>query len=121
MKALLYKLARLRVLSWTIPHVISQMSTLFPDDILFETNTLLAFPHPQPSYPIHILIVPKKKIAGLIEIREEDLEFMVDLFRCVRYLVRDFSLDKPGYRLVSNGGKYQEIPQLHFHVISGEA
>jgi diadenosine tetraphosphate (Ap4A) HIT family hydrolase len=33
-------------------------------------------------------------------------------------LVGDFALEACGYRLVTNGGRYQDVPQLHFHLIS---
>jgi histidine triad (HIT) family protein len=118
MKALLFNFARLRLFSWVVPLAIPVMNFLIQAEKIYESGTLLAFYHPQPSYPVHILIVPKKAIASLAEIRDEDQEFMRDLFRCIRILVNDLSLNEPGYRLISNGGKFQEIPQLHFHLVS---
>jgi diadenosine tetraphosphate (Ap4A) HIT family hydrolase len=38
----------------------------------------------------------------------------------VRDLVERFDLERRGYRLIINGGKYQEVPQLHFHLVSSE-
>jgi diadenosine tetraphosphate (Ap4A) HIT family hydrolase len=45
---------------------------------------------------------------------------MVDLFATARMLVDDLNLAQPGkgYRLICNGGDYQDVPQLHFHLIS---
>lgn len=94
------------------------MSFLIPIQRLRETSTLLAFYHPQPSYPVHILIVPKRAITDLLEITPEDQPFLIDLFACVRELVLELHLDKQGYRLIANGGSFQDIPQLHFHLIS---
>lgn len=94
------------------------MSFLIPIQRLRETSTLLAFYHPQPSYPVHILIVPKRAITDLLEITPEDQPFLVDLFACVRELVLELHLDKQGYRLIANGGSFQDIPQLRFHLIS---
>jgi diadenosine tetraphosphate (Ap4A) HIT family hydrolase len=32
--------------------------------------------------------------------------------------VSELELERAGYRLVVNGGKYQDVAQLHFHLIS---
>ena len=85
------------------------------------TGTLMAFHHPQPSYPVHILLVPKKAIANLAAVTPADYDFMVDLFAAVQSLVMEFGLEKRGYRLIANGGPYQVAPQLHFHLISESA
>jgi histidine triad (HIT) family protein len=95
------------------------MSFLLPAKRLRETDTLLAFHHPKPLYPIHILLVPRRPCQRLIDLSPADIDFMVDLFRAVRSLVAEFDLESTGYRLIANGGPYQEVPHLHFHLISG--
>jgi histidine triad (HIT) family protein len=102
-----------RLLAWVLAH----MSFLIPVQRLRETPNLVAFYHPQPSYPIHILIVPKRAITDLLELMPADQPFLVDLFACVRELVQELHLDRQGYRLIANGGKFQDIKQLHFHLI----
>ena len=94
------------------------MSFAIPVHRLRETATLMAFHHPQPSYPVHILLVPKKAIANLSALTPADADFMVDLFAAIQSLVTEFGLEKSGYRLIANGGPYQALPQLHFHLIS---
>lgn len=81
-----------------------------------QTQTLTAFDHPAPSYPVHILIVPRDPIASLIGLDpDRDSLFLHDLFATVQLLVHQLSLEQ--YRLICNGGAYQEIPHLHFHLI----
>lgn len=104
------------ILGW----LFATMSFALPVKRLRETSTLVAFYHPKPSYPVHILLVPKKAIASLAEISQEDQAFLNELFQCVQSLVDQLGLKEEGYRLIVNGGKFQEIPQLHFHLISGE-
>jgi histidine triad (HIT) family protein len=103
-----------RLLSWTLTH----MSFAFPEYRLIETKTLLAFYHPQPSYPLHILLTPKKPLQSLMELSPADQEFLDDLFSSVQTLVKQFDLERRGYRLIANGGPYQDFPYLHFHLIS---
>lgn len=97
------------------------MGHLIPIQPVHETEALIAFYHPKPSYPLHILIIPKRPISGLEDIQAEDQDFLSDLFECVAVLVRKQGLDARGYRLIANGGRYQEVPLLHFHLISEDA
>ncbi len=92
------------------------MSFAIPVKRLYETKTLMAFYHPQPSYPFHVLLLPKKAVASLQEFDPTDTAFLVDLFSTVQSLVHEFRL--PAYRLIVNGGDDQDFPQLHFHLIS---
>jgi histidine triad (HIT) family protein len=96
------------------------MSRVLPVHRLYESQWLVAFKHPSPSYPVHILIVPKVELAGIETLGSEDADLLVDLFLSVQILVEKMALVKPGYRLIANGGRYQEIPHLHFHLVSGE-
>jgi len=92
------------------------MSFAIPVQRLRETKTLLAFYHPKPDHPFHVLIVPKKAVSKLMDLDSSDTAFLTDLFSTVQSLVQEFHL--PAYRLIVNGGEYQNVPQLHFHLIS---
>ena len=92
------------------------MSFVIPVDRLRETETLVAFHHPKPAYPFHVLIVPKKAVRTLTELDANDAAFLTDLFSTVQVLIHQFHL--AGYRLIVNGGVHQDFPQLHFHLIS---
>ena len=95
----------------------AHMSYAIPIKRLRETETLMAFYHPNPSYPFHVIIVPKKAVASLTELDPNDTAFLADLYSTVQHLVNEFKL--PAYRLIVNGGEFQDFPQLHFHLISG--
>ena len=103
-----------KIIGWIFEH----MSFAIPVKRLRETPTLLAFHHPQPVYPLHILLVPKKAIPAFADLGAQDAEFLADLVQTVQSLVEEYHLGQKGYRLVVNGGKFQEFPQLHFHLIS---
>lgn len=95
------------------------MSGAIPVQRLRETPTLIAFHHPRPSYPVHILLVPKRAIADVAALTPADADFMLDLFAAVRSLVDELNLAPGGYRLITNGGPNQDVPQLHFHLVAG--
>ncbi len=92
------------------------MSFAIPVKRLRETETLMAFYHPKPSYPFHVLLVPKKVVVSLNDLDPADTTFLTDLYSTVQNLVHEFQL--PAYRLIVNGGEFQDFPQLHFHLIS---
>ncbi len=92
------------------------MTIALPVERLRETDTLIAFRHPRPAYAFHVLLVPKQAAASLEDLSPSDTAFFSDLFATVQSLVAEFRL--PAYRLVVNGGSYQDFPQLHFHLIS---
>ena len=92
------------------------MSFAIPVKRLRETNSLMAFYHPKPAYSFHVLLVPKKAVASLKDLDTTDTTFFTDLYSVVQTLVDEFQL--PAYRLIVNGGEYQDFPQLHFHLIS---
>jgi histidine triad (HIT) family protein len=112
--------ARSKIGRLLVGTVFAHMNTFLPVNRLYETDTLIAFYHPQPSYAVHILLVPKKAVARVIDLTEIDHEFLLDVFRTVQILVNKLSLAESGYRLILNGGAYQEVPQLHFHLVSDQ-
>jgi diadenosine tetraphosphate (Ap4A) HIT family hydrolase len=60
--------------------------------------------------------VPKKAVASLKELNVQDTAFFTELYSTVQSLVDEFHLS--AYRLIVNGGEYQDFPQLHFHLVS---
>ena len=110
MRELLWLLSPL--IGWIFAH----MSFVIPVQRLRETATLLAFYHPKPAYKFHVLLVPKKSVASLKDFNSKDSAFLSDLYSTVQNLVNEFDLT--AYRLIVNGGEYQDFPQLHFHLIS---
>jgi histidine triad (HIT) family protein len=109
-RKILWRLAPL--IGWIFAH----MSFAIPVKRLRETDTLMVFHHPKPSYKFHVLLVPKKAVASLQEFNPKDSAFLMELYSTVQSLVEEFQL--PAWRLIVNGGEYQDFPQLHFHLIS---
>jgi len=103
------------IIGWVFAH----MSFAIPVKRICETEYLLAFYHPKPVYPVHILMVPKKAISSLLDLKTEDNAFLADVFHTAQSLVEELQLTEPGYRIILNGGEFQEVPQLHFHLVSG--
>jgi diadenosine tetraphosphate (Ap4A) HIT family hydrolase len=57
-------------------------------------------------------------VVSLEDAKKESCEFYSDLFQIVQSLIHDYQLHIHGYRLITNGGSNQSIPQWHWHLIS---
>jgi histidine triad (HIT) family protein len=79
----------------------------------------IAFRHPAPSYPIHILIVPLPPMSGLNGLTPAEAGRLAAVFPAAFEIAGRLQLAQ-GWRLVVNGGRYQEVRLLHFHLLSGK-
>lgn len=89
-----------------------------PADIVYEDDLCLAFRDISPKAPVHILVIPKKPIASLADLSDEDEALMGRCILTVHKVAKQEQLDN-GYRLVCNCGPDggQEVPHLHFHLL----
>lgn len=92
---------------------------ILPINKVYEDKQVLAFWHPKPFWEKHIVIVPKKKISVLAEASGEDFLVMGHICAVAAKLVKDLEFDD-GYRLITNGGQYQKVKYLHFHLAAGK-
>jgi len=113
---LLRRLANVPPVPYLISWILAHMSFAIPSQRLRETETLLAFYHPQPAYPFHVVILPKKDIRSFAELDPSD-PFLADLVATVQSLMQEYQLSD--YRVIVNAGNAQAFPHLHFHLVSG--
>lgn len=113
------RVARSRWGGYLAGRMFRHMSFALPVKRLMETETLIAFYHPNPAWAVHILIVPKKVLEGVENLKEGDAPLLGEVFSTVQKLVEQFHLVQ--YRVIVNGGNYQEVKQLHFHLVSGDS
>ena len=118
MKNLLYLIAKTWLGGLILHYLFAFFSFVIPGEKLIDNQVLMAFHHPTPSYPLHILLVPKAKYRSLKNLPSDDSRFEVELFRAVNELVQNYNLMEKGYRLIVNGGISQDVNHLHFHLIS---
>ena len=90
--------------------------------LLYEDGTLLAFEDINPKAPIHILIIPKKHIATLNDISENDIQLTGKMLQVAQQLAKKLGIAEDGYRVIINcnqqGG--QEVFHIHFHLLGGK-
>lgn len=93
---------------------------LLPVRRVGQTARVLAFEHPAPSWQPHILLVPKRAIRSLVAARAADARLVGEIVRLGMGIALRRGLadgeTSPGFALLVNGGTYQDVPQLHFHL-----
>ena len=89
-----------------------------PSDIVYEDEDFLVFPDIRPKAPIHLLIMPKKHIVSLIDVKPEDNELVKELLLIAKKVAEEKNIK--GYKLQMNVGKDggQEIDHIHLHLLA---
>jgi len=92
-----------------------------PADIVFEDDEVLAFRDIDPQAPVHVLIVPKRRIPTINDLEDADAGLVGRMLLTARKIAADEGLSEDGYRLVFNcnerGG--QSVHHIHLHLLGG--
>lgn len=93
-----------------------------PADVIYQDDKCLAFRDISPQAPTHVLVIPKREIASLADLTDDDAELAGHMLLVVRKLARDLGLTG-GYRVITNCGPDagQSVDHLHFHLLGGRA
>jgi histidine triad (HIT) family protein len=93
-----------------------------PAKIVYEDEMCLAFHDVDPKAPTHILLIPKKEIASLDNLVDEDAKILGHMMLQIPKIAKQLSLGL-GYRVVCNTGLSagQSVFHLHFHILGGRS
>lgn len=92
-----------------------------PSKKVYEDDAVVAIRDIEPQSPVHVLVIPKKHIAGVNELAPEDEAVVGHAYSVISKIVKDLGVDQTGYRVVVNSGRdgQQSVPHLHFHILGG--
>lgn len=92
-----------------------------PADIIAENDNVIVIKDIAPKAPIHYLIIPKKQIADISQLENEDKAIAADLLLMAKQLSEADPRAKD-FRLVSNNGKGvgQTVFHIHLHFLAGK-
>ena len=95
------------------------LSGEIPCDEVFSDEKCLAFKDITPQAPTHILIIPRKRIQSLKEIKDEDKDLIGHLLLKGTEIANAAGLES--WRTVINTGEEagQTVFHLHIHIIGG--
>lgn len=93
-----------------------------PADIVYENDMIIAFKDIDPKALVHILVVPKKEIPTINDIKKEDFKYITKIYEAIQEITKKFGIAESGYRIITNCNKHggQEVYHLHFHILGGE-
>lgn len=92
-----------------------------PADFLYKGRDIVVFKDIRPEAPIHLLVVPRKHIPTVNDLKEEDRLVVGEMFLKAAEVAEKLGIAKRGYRLILNveRGGGQIIFHLHMHLLGG--
>ena len=94
-----------------------------PGSIVYEDRELVAFKDINPQAPVHVLIVPRRHIETLNDLRVEDDALVGSMVRCAAALAKKSGFSDRGYRTVLNCNREagQTVFHIHLHLLAGRS
>ncbi len=84
-------------------------------DFVYEDSDCIVFNSNAPVAERHLLVIPKKHITNFMELGDVILR----MAKVAQKVIADKKL-QDGYRMIFNGGKYQEVMHVHWHLLAGK-
>ncbi len=95
------------------------LSGAIPCDEVYSDEKCLAFRDIEPQAPVHILVIPRRRLSSLKDAMTEDAELLGHLLLVASLVANQEGLDD--WRTIINTGEGagQTVFHLHLHVIGG--
>ena len=89
-----------------------------PTNVVYEDDEMFCFYDQAPQAPVHVLLIPKKHIESLDDLKPEDEALIGRMMLKIKDIAKMLELEN-GYRVVSNNGAdaFQTVKHLHFHIL----
>ncbi|MDP9360114.1 MAG: histidine triad nucleotide-binding protein [Acidobacteriota bacterium] len=88
---------------------------------VYEDDQVVAFNDINPQAPTHVLVIPRRHIASLDDLTEDEASIVGMTIVRVSQIARNLRLNSEGYRVVVNHGEAagQTVFHVHFHLLGG--
>ena len=92
-----------------------------PSKKVYEDENVYAFYDIEPAAPKHVLVVPKKHIASILDVTPDDAILMGKIMLGIKKVATHLGLEEEGFRVVTNTGPHggQTVFHIHFHILGG--
>jgi histidine triad (HIT) family protein len=92
-----------------------------PANIVYESDSAVAFRDINPQAPTHVVIIPRKHIPTINDIGEDDQVIVGSLYSAAREIAAAEGLSDEGYRVVMNcnAAAGQTVFHIHLHLLGG--
>ena len=94
-----------------------------PCDKVYEDDDVIAFKDVNPQAPTHVLVVPRKHIATINDLEEDDGNIIGAMMMAAKEIAAAEGIAEDGYRLVlnCNAKAGQTVFHIHLHLLGGRA
>ncbi|MEW6334382.1 MAG: histidine triad nucleotide-binding protein [Thermodesulfobacteriota bacterium] len=92
-----------------------------PSSKVYEDEKVLAFEDIHPMAPVHVIIIPKRHVATLMDVDPEGMAEIGAMMAAAQEVARRKGVDQRGFRVVINCNKEggQVVFHLHMHLLAG--
>ncbi len=94
-----------------------------PSTFIYEDDYVVSFHDIHPKAPTHVLVVPKKPYIDLNDFMQKaEQDEVYHVLKAVQKVAQQLDVVQAGYKVLLNVGKGagQEVPHLHFHILSNK-
>ena len=93
-----------------------------PATIVYEDDEVIAFKDIHPITPVHILVIPKKHISSLVDLKKEDEAVIGKIYSVINKIAEQEGIRDKGFRVIVNCGEDggQVVKHVHFHLLGGK-
>ena len=94
-----------------------------PGTFLHQDDQLVVLQDINPQAPLHALVIPRKHVATLNDLSQEDDGLVGEMLRRAALVAREFGVADSGYRAVFNCNSEagQTVFHIHLHVLGGRS
>lgn len=88
---------------------------------VYQDDDVVAFEDIHPRAPVHVLVIPRKHISGVLDIGPDDGPLIGKIFQVAARLAKDLGIAESGFRIVVNSGadSGQSVFHIHYHLLGG--
>ena len=97
------------------------VSGAIPASRVYEDEQVVAIRDINPQAPVHILLLPKRHYASVLEAARTDAALIGRIVVAASQVARQEGIAERGFRLLTNTGPDggQAVSHLHFHLLGG--
>lgn len=119
LRKLLLQVAKGPYMGGAVGYAFRYFSWIIPVRKVYRSKEVIVFCHPKPSYANHLVLSPKRAVRNLMHMASGDLcKYFLAIWQASQAIGTMKAEYREGFTLVANGGRKQEVQQVHFHMFS---
>jgi histidine triad (HIT) family protein len=83
---------------------------------LWEDDLVLAFRHPHPQAPVHVVVIPKRHVPSLLDPMALDGMLLSAMVQAIQAVACQLGLDEAGFYVRANAAAPGVTPHMHWHI-----